>query len=131
MPRHSTNTCFLVHSQEKILLSLTLVRIGEMIQEMPFRMCFPHVLMAGRPQQILHGGTLKYLFGYIKIRIFYCSNRIFWGCTMEYLYMHWTSLDLCGVVYFSVTSSQIELRIYMSDWITSVQQIDTERQTDR
>ena len=75
MPRHSTNTCFLVHSQEKILLSLTLVRIGEMIQEMPFRMCFPHVLMAGRPQQILHGGTLKYLFGYIKIRIFYCNNR--------------------------------------------------------
>ena len=31
--------------------------------------------MAGRPQQILHGGTLKYLFGYFKIRIFYCSNR--------------------------------------------------------
>ena len=77
MPRHSTNTCFLVHSQEKILLSLTLVRIGEMIQEMPFRMSFPHVLMAGRPQQILHGGTLKYLFGYFKIRIFYCSNRTF------------------------------------------------------
>ena len=75
MPRHATNTCFLVHSQEKILLSLTLVRIGEMIQEMPFRMSFPHVLMAGRPQQILHGGTLKYLFGYFKIRIFYCSNR--------------------------------------------------------
>ena len=76
MPRHSTNTCFLVHSQEKILLSLTLVQIGEMIQEMPFRMSFPHVLMAGQPQQILHGGTLKYLFGYVKIRIFYCSNRI-------------------------------------------------------
>ena len=31
--------------------------------------------MAGRPQQILHGGTLKYLFGYFKIRILYCSNR--------------------------------------------------------
>ena len=31
--------------------------------------------MAGRPQHILHGGTLKYLFGYFKIRIFYCSNR--------------------------------------------------------
>ena len=76
MPRRATNTCFLVHSQEKILLSLTLVRIGEMIQEMPFRMSFPHVLMAGRPQQILHGGTLKYLFGYFKIRIFYCSNRM-------------------------------------------------------
>ena len=75
MPRHATNTCFLVHSQEKTLLSLTLVRIGEMIQEMPFRMSFPHVLMAGRPQQILHGGTLKYLFGYFNIRIFYCSNR--------------------------------------------------------
>ena len=75
MPRHATNTCFLVHSQEKILLSLTLVRIGEMIQEMPFRMSFPHVLMAGRPQQILHL-QLKYLFGYFKIRIFYCSNRM-------------------------------------------------------
>ena len=36
----------------------------------------PYVLMAGRAKENLPGGSLKYLFVYLKIRIFKCSYRI-------------------------------------------------------
>jgi len=43
--------------------------------------------MAGRAKENLSGGSLKYLFVYLKVRIFKCSYRIymymtyhvFWG----------------------------------------------------
>ena len=80
----------------------------EMIQEMPFRVSFPHVLMAGRPQQILHGGTLKYLFGYFKIRIFYCSNHTFSICGFltEVLQIQTDTFSLSG---FLIEALQMQM----------------------
>ena len=36
----------------------------------------PYILIAGRAKESLPGGSLKYLFVYLKIRIFKCSYRI-------------------------------------------------------
>ena len=61
----------------------------------------PYVKMAGRAKGNLPGGSLKYLFVYLKIRIFKCSYRthnhhiyIYVICIYIYIYMY-----VCMYVY--------------------------------
>ena len=51
----------------------------------------PYVQMAGRAKENLPGGNLKYLFVYLKIRIFKCSYRIYiyiYIYTYIYIYIY-------------------------------------------
>jgi len=44
--------------------------------------------MAGRAKGNLPGGSLKYLFVYLKVRIFKCSYRIYiYVCVCKYMHL--------------------------------------------
>ena len=60
--------------------------------------------MAGRAKENLPGGSLKYLFLYLKIRIFKCSYRI-------YIYTYWILLNI--YIYSDIRNS-----IWHSFWHT-------------
>ena len=55
-----------------------------------------YVQMAGRAKENLHGGSLKYLFVYLKVRIFKCSYRV-------YIYMYYNIyiyiIYICIILY--------------------------------
>ena len=46
----------------------------------------PYVYMAGRAKENLPGGSLKYLFVYLKTRIFKCSYHIYIYIMYIYIY---------------------------------------------
>ena len=51
--------------------------------------------MAGRAKEILPGGSLKYLFVYLKVRIFKCSYRIY-----IYIYSRYTMYIYIYTLYY-------------------------------
>ena len=77
----------------------------------------PYVKWLGGPRENLPGGSLKYLFGYFKVRIFKCSYCIFNSLLCFISHRQWPSGNLLVFkgYFFFMLESRVGWNVWM--WI--------------